>query len=376
MNNTKPCVAIFRRTLLPTSETFIANQARHLKQWQPLLLGYNFDKNGVGLVDGLDTSCLSQHSAVPKLKQLLFKVSGKLPRAWLAEIRQHNPRLLHAHFGWSAAPAIAIADALDIPLLTTFHGSDITKNSPRNAYKKQRQRLFNQASPVIAISEFVKKNLIRQGCVAESIRVHYIGIDTNFFCPTTDKKSGRPPTVIFVGNLNEQKGCTDLLLSALELSEKYPEWHFHIIGNGVLRESLEKLAEPLGQRCKFFGTLKPVDVSAALQNADVACVPSRQMVSGTEEGLSMACAEASSTGLPVVAYNSGGIGEVVIHDSTGLLAEKNNQPSLTRCLDQMLSSAEQRHLFGQNGRLFMKKQFNIQTQCSKLEEIYSMLVKQ
>jgi len=374
MASRNPCVAIFRRRLLPASETFIANQARFLQEWSPLLLGYAFDKRGSHLVQGFESSCLSDHNAWPWLSELVLKKFSKMPHKWILDIMKHQPKLLHAHFGWSAAPGMAIADALGIPMLTTFHGSDITKNTPRPSYLRQREKLFKRNSPFLAVSEFVKSTLIVKGCHEESIRVHYIGVDTELFCPGSVEEKSHTPTIVFVGHLNEQKGCSDLITAVIKLSKNYPDWNLQIIGDGPLRKALEKQAAPLRERCQFSGVLPPSEVRKALQNAEISCVPSRQLSNGREEALSMACVEASSSGLPVVAYNTGGISEVIIHGTTGLLAEKNNHQDLAHCLEQLMSSKDQCLEFGRQGRKLIQEKFDIRQQSTELERIYFSLV--
>ncbi len=367
-------MAVFRKRLLPASETFIASQVRHLENWRAVLAGYTYDRSGAHLLDGLDTCCLSESGCCSLLQQIYLRVFGKIPPAWLKKVRAYQPQLVHAHFGWSAAPALALADALDVPLLTTFHGSDITIQSSNAQYGRARRRLFERKSPVLAVSAFVQKKLIAGGADESSVRVHYIGLDTSLFTPAVHK-TDHPPRVVFVGRLNEQKGCQDLLRAAIELSQKYPDWQYHIVGDGPSRQALEEQAAPLADRCTFYGLLPPEEVRKVVQEADVSCVPSRVMDTGAEEALSLACAEASASGLPVVAYDCGGIGEVIQDQRTGLLAKKNDSKDLTRCLDDMLSDVHLRMTFGQQGRQRMEEYFNIQTQCKTLEALYDELVR-
>ncbi|NEP03939.1 MAG: hypothetical protein F6K34_03370, partial [Okeania sp. SIO4D6] len=77
-------------------------------------------------------------------------------------------------------------------------------------YFRNRDRLFQEADYFIAVSEFIRSQLIEKGCLSEKIKVNYIGIDVDKFTPNPEVKL--EPIVLFVGRLIEKKAllkCND-----------------------------------------------------------------------------------------------------------------------------------------------------------------------
>ncbi len=88
--------------------------------------------------------------------------------------------LVHAHFGTNGVLVAPICEQLNIPLVVTFHGFDISSALFRYpGYKKLLIKLFNQISIAVAISEEMKERLISLGCPEEKIRVSYLGVPLN-----------------------------------------------------------------------------------------------------------------------------------------------------------------------------------------------------
>ena len=84
----------------------------------------------------------------------------------------------------------------------------------------------------------------------------------------------------------------------------------------------------------------------------------------------MACAEAQAVAKPIVAFNSGGISEVVCHGTTGLLAEEGDWQALAGHLLMLLQSPELRARFGRSGREWVVRQFDLEHCTKRLESIY------
>ena len=84
----------------------------------------------------------------------------------------------------------------------------------------------------------------------------------------------------------------------------------------------------------------------------------------------MVCAEAQAVAKPVVAFNSGGISEVVSHGSTGFLAPERDWQALAEYLLLFLQKPELRKQFGLAGREWMLRQFDLVHRTRVLEGIY------
>ena len=79
---------------------------------------------------------------------------------------------------------------------------------------------------------------------------------------------------------------------------------------------------------------------------------------GSVEGFGIVYLEASASGLPVVAANSGGAAEAVIENQTGLLVPPDDPDALGHALDRLLSDAEMRQRFGRAGRKWVESEMN------------------
>jgi glycosyltransferase involved in cell wall biosynthesis len=108
-----------------------------------------------------------------------------------------------------------------------------------------------------------------------------------------------------------------------------------------------------------------------MNRASVVCVPSITRRSGEEEGFGMVCAEAQAVGKPVVAFDSGGISEVVSHAKTGFLAAEGDWQAFAEYLSVLLGDAKLRARFGLAGREWMLSHFDLEHQTRILEKSYA-----
>lgn len=367
-----PRVIVFRKRMLPYSETFVAAQGNHLPEWRPIYAGATKERSGLKLLEGADTCILNDHAGGwPKgIASGLFKRFGIVPGAWLKALRACRPALIHVHFGPDALfMGLPLAKALGIPLVVTFHGFDITIDAPRSRYQRGRRRLFEQAERVIAVSDFIAGQLMRHGCPPEKIVQHYIGIDLEKFKPLGGDFTRRD--VVFVGRLTEKKGCRYLIEAMLEMARAGNTPHLHIIGDGGLREELEKLAAPLGGNVTFHGRQDPDFVREKVGRAAVFCAPSVTSRSGDAEGLGMVNLEAMAMGTPVVSTFHTAIPEAVIHEETGILVPEADPEALAIALTRCLNDENLARKFGENGIAHVHRTFDIRKQCRTLEAIYA-----
>lgn len=366
-------VLVFRRELIPYSETFISGQVKSLLTFSPYYVGTKIvDSNQL-----LNAKAIVPFGGRSQLYDRFFRWSGFIWPSWLNRIQQVNAQLIHAHFGIDGAFALSLAKQLELPLIVTFHGYDITatihgKDEPgwwtHKIYMKRRRLLFEKAKLFIAVSKFIRSKLIEEGCPENKILVHYIGIDTNEFKPDFDVV--RKPIVLFVGRLVEKKGCEYLIQAMSKVQVLVPEVELVIIGDGPLRFSLEQLARQSLRSYQFLGAQVPRNIRAWMNKARVFCVPSVTARSGDSEGFGMVFAEAQAMGLPVVSFATGGVPEAVAHDKTGFLAPERNSEVLALYILRLLEDHELWQYFSRNGQDVVRNIFNLHTQTRILEKIY------
>ena len=371
MAEPRPVVLIFRKRILPWSETFIGAQARALTRYRPVLAGYHRDPGGAAYVSGMPQLLLDEQSRFAPLEKLLLKKRGRVPRRWLRALAAERPTLLHAHFGSSTAPGRHLAHALGIPLVVTYHGMDITVRPRSAAGVAARRKALAAADLVIAVSEFIAGKVREAGCPPEKVVVHFIGVDTRFFTPGSGPRS--PTHVLFVGRLAAKKGVIHLLRAMRDVRAVVPGAELVIAGDGDLRRSLEREAMAAGVPARFLGVRSPAQVRELMRSAAVLAGPSIADERGNSEGLPMVFVEAQACGLPVVVSRSGGSAEGVVAGETGFVFEPGDEAALARHLITVLADPARRARMGEAARAHAAANFDLAGQTAKLETIYDQV---
>ncbi len=368
---TVPAVAVFRNWLLPISETFIRAQVDALTTFDTVYVGC---RRCEGLTISRHPVVVMPKGLSGRAEKFLLRSMGRAPTL-VSGLRKHNVALLHAHFGPDGAMALPLAQALNIPLLVTFHGYDasLTDESFRKDfhgrwYLKHRERLRTGATSILAVSHFIADKLQQQGFSPEKVQVHYIGVDTEEFKPL--RQVPRERKVLFVGRLVEKKGCEYLIRAMEPIQQAMPEVELVIVGDGPLRRQLEGLAKSTLRRFTFAGSQSAVRIRDWMSRAAVLCTPSIIAASGDAEGFGMVFIEAQSSGLPVVSFASGGIPEAVAHGESGYLAPEKDWRRLSDYIAELLVDGDLWANFSRAGRSLVEKSFDLRVQTEKLERIY------
>src|ERR1700722_3161518 len=210
---------VYREDLLGVSETFFLGQAESLPHFRPFYVGLR-RRSGLTLPES-QLHIVGGEGLAGKIQRARFKLAGP-SRQLQSMLATKNPVLIHAHFAPDGSNAIALAHSLDLPLIVTLHGYDVSVNDallPR-LYIRRRELLKAKASRFICVSEFVRKRALAKGFPAEKLIVHYTGIDVETFC-------GRPhvscaPVVLFVGRLVPKKGCEYLIRAMARVQKLVP----------------------------------------------------------------------------------------------------------------------------------------------------------
>lgn len=364
----RPTALIFRKRLLPWSETFIANQGKALERYHPVFVGYKRVEGGWEYLEGEDSVVLREVARFPQLSKGALKGLGWITPDFAGDLARRRPTVIHAHFGVNAPDAAVIARRFDIPLVVTFHGMDITVE--RGAWqRRQRRQVFRQAARVIGVSEFIAGKVRAAGCPEEKLVVHHIGVDTDRFAPGPE--SGVVPgRVLFVGRLVAKKGLDHLLRAMPAVRAAVPEAELVIAGDGPLREEMEAVAREHDVACRFLGVQSPDQVVEWLQSAAVLAAPSVVAEDGNAEGLPMTIMEAQASGVPVVAFPSGGSAEGVEDGTSGFVVPPRDETGLAEKLVTLLADESLRREFSAAARDFALREFDLALQTRRLEGIY------
>lgn len=372
-------VAIFRKSLLPTSNTFILDQAKSLHSWSPILLGFKQLNNGLSL-DSIPFHIIGRvekNSLYRRLTKYRLRNQRPIPELVKA-LKVMNPALVHAHFGTYAVDIWPSVRKAGLPLVVTLHGYDITPSpawwkqgkggASRQQYPQQLRELAeNDQVHFIAVSHFIKQCAVSYGVPDRKITVAYTGIDTEKFNRITPAPAKRANIVLFVGRMVEIKQ-PELLINAFALAKKQvPDARLIMVGDGPLLPDLKEIVASRNYKdIDLLGKKDSHEIIELLQQARTLCLPSRT------EGLGQVLLEAQACGVPVISSSAGGMPEALSDGVTGYLFEPGNQEALSHAIIGLLTSPDS--AFTSDAcRNFVVNKFDIRKTTQEIEKVYAKM---
>lgn len=281
--------------------------------------------------------------------------------------------IIHCQFGTLGLRALDLNPVRprEYKIVTSIRGSDVTwflKKHP-GIYDE----LFRQGDLFLPVCQFLKERLIQEGCEERKIVVHYSGIDCSKFEYVQRKRvSGEPMKVLTVARLVEKKGVVFAIEAVADLLSKGEEVEYTVVGDGVLRVSLQQMIESMeiGRQVKLLGWKTHEEVKTLLEESHVLVAPSLTSEGGDQEGIPNAIKEAMASGLPVISTFHSGIPELVVDGVTGILVPEKNASSLAASLAYLIRNPEICDKMGEAGRKQVEQKFDTRCLNKKLEELY------
>jgi glycosyltransferase involved in cell wall biosynthesis len=279
--------------------------------------------------------------------------------------RSFEPDLVHAHW-WFPNGVVGtwVSGLARIPLVTTLHGTDVRMVRKVGVAKPLFHHVLKHSAAVTTVSSWLKKETEE---LAPGVHptVAPMPVATNRFTPGPSRNGQR---LLFVGRLNDQKGV-DHLLHALS-SMKTPSASLDIVGDGPNREALKQLAQQLGiaTRIRWHGQLSQSELPPLYQRAAAVVIPS------IDEGLGLVAVEALLCETPVVAFDSGGLRDVIQHEKTGLLVKPGDRAALANALDDLLARDGRGRQLGRAGRLYALSAFAPESAARRYAGIYRQVL--
>lgn len=305
------------------------------------------------------------------------------PEAWspatvarLAELfRRERVELVHCHNRKALLyGGLASALAPRTRLVYTKHGASHWEGGPTELLGRFAMR---RSRAVVAVSRDIERGVL-DGKWAHPSRLHTVlnGVDLEQFHPAEDQDAlrrslGITPGVPIVGTvarLSPEKDQATLLRAFAELGSVLPDARLLIVGDGVLRPDLERLAGELGIAGRTYFTGERQDVAALLRAMDVFCLPS------LTEGTSLTLLEAMATGLPAVVTAVGGNPEVVADGTSGWLVPPGKPEQLATALLRVLQDPVQARRFGEAGRADVRSRYSMQAMVERYAGIYQQVL--
>jgi glycosyltransferase involved in cell wall biosynthesis len=295
---------------------------------------------------------------------------------WLTGyVRSHKPNIVHTHLLHAVLYGTLAAKAAGAHTISSHHNDDpFLRTLPLRVTYRQLWRMMDAG---IAISEHIAEFCRAiEGAPADKLQVIHYGLPAP--PPTRDttartalrREIGVSKDALLVGmiaRLTEQKGVTYGLQAFARVSERYPDAHLVIIGDGDLRTALEAEARTLRLKpwTHFLGWR--ADAAALMRGLDVLLMPSLW------EGFGLVLLEAMAASLPVIASNVSAIPEIVVHGETGLLVPPGDVEGLAAALDRLLRDAPLRQHMGLLGLDRLETHFSVAQMIDKTIAVYALV---
>jgi len=376
----KPTLLIFRSELLPPSETFIPAQAHALHRFSPFFAGLRLLHAGLSIDPEESLLLIRTNTLAAKFRRRLLLETGFAPR-FLHALQRRRPALLHAHFAVDAAAALPIQRRLDIPLIVTLHGYDVTspdstlrRTAAGRVFLRRRTQLFSRAALFVCVSEHLRQRALARGFPPDKLHTLHTGVDLNLFVPDPLRSRARDPIVLFVGRLVEVKGCAHLIRAMSLIERRHPTAKLLIVGDGPLLDPLRAQARAAARNITFLGTQPPSVVRDLMHRATLLAAPSIITPDGISEALNMAVCEAQAMALPVVGFRGAGVEEAVADQETALLVPESDHPALADAISAILSDSAFAARLGAAGRRRVEAHFNLAAQTARFEDLCASLL--
>jgi phosphatidyl-myo-inositol dimannoside synthase len=208
------------------------------------------------------------------------------------------------------------------------------------------------------------------------------GVDVDAFHPGVDGSAIRAryglsdrPVVVCVSRLVPRKG-QDMLIRALpEIRRRVPGAALLLGSGGPYRQKLERLARDtaMDQHVVFTGSVPWSGLPELYAAGDVYAMPCRTRAGGFDvEGLGIVYLEASATGLPVVAGDSGGAPDAVLDGETGYVVGGRDVPAIASRVAELLADPVKAKTMGTAGRSWVEREWRWERQAARLGELLTL----
>lgn len=174
--------------------------------------------------------------------------------------------------------------------------------------------------------------------------------------------------LVTIARLFHLKGHEYIIKSAKELSKRFENCIWLFVGDGILKDRLQKEIDDDGltDKFRFTGLLPTSDMPLVIQSSDILVHCSLR------EGLARVLPQAMLCGKPAISFDIDGASEVVNPD-TGRLVEPVNVKQLIEACAELIANEDLRKNLGANGREFVKEKFSPKTMVDTIEKIYNQL---
>jgi L-malate glycosyltransferase len=290
-------------------------------------------------------------------------------------VKLYKIELLHVHYAIPHAYAGYMAkqmlkdEGINIPMVTTLHGTDITLVGSHPHYKTAVTFSINKSDIVTSVSQSLKDDTLKLFDIKKEIHVipNFIELDkirneSNINCERSVMAKPEERIVTHISNFRKVKRIPDVI-HIFNLVQKQIPAKLMMVGDGPEKEKAERLCHELGIQDKviFFGNSNEID--KILSYSDLFLLPSET------ESFGLAALEAMAWSVPVISSNSGGLPEVNFDGQSGYLSNVGNVNEMAKNALKILKDIITLNKFKETA-LSVANQFDIKNILPMYEALY------
>ena len=290
-------------------------------------------------------------------------------------IKKYELEVLHVHYAIPHAYAAYMAKqmlkekGIDIRVVTTLHGTDITLVGSHPTYKTAVEFSINHSDVVTAVSNNLKETTNKLFNIHKKIHVVYNFIDVEKYTKVETQECKRSALakpneriLTHISNFRPVKRVEDVIKVFYAVQKEIPS-KLLMIGEGPERKKAELLTKQLGIKHKVFFLGNSNEISKILCYSDVFLLPSET------ESFGLAALEAMAAKTAVISTNTGGLPEVNLHGETGFLSNLGDVDDMAKNAITILKKDDVLDRFKRNAREHTKR-FSLENILPVYEDIY------
>ena len=296
----------------------------------------------------------------------------------LVDVALHEKlNILHVHYAIPHASAavnakqILATHGIDIPIVTTLHGTDITLLGKDKSFKPVIEYAINMSDTITAVSEDLKSETLEHFNIKNEIKSIPNFIDMSLYQQEDDMKlrnrfaKKEEFILTHISNFRKVKRVEDVIKIFNKVHKEVPA-KLLMIGDGPERLKAEQLCRKLGicDKVKFLGKLKVIEKMLSI--TDIFILPSER------ESFGLVALEAMASKVAVISTNTGGLPEVNIDGKTGYLSEVGDVNKMVSDTLSLLIDNEKLNAFKENA-LAHAHTFDLPNILPQYEAVYQEL---